>query len=100
MRCVKKEIITYMKLGLNMDYQIMFQGYPDMLTVKEVKEALRIGLNQTYALIHSNAIRHVKIGKDFRIPKCSLLDYSLGKDYNCNVNGGFNLRSEKETIAQ
>lgn len=39
------------------------------LTVKEMREILRIGSNSAYSLIHSNRFPVKKIGCTYRIPK-------------------------------
>ena len=46
-----------------------------MLTVKEVSEALGIGINQTYALVHENKIPSMKIGQQYLIPKDSFYEW-------------------------
>ena len=61
-----------------MDYiQIMFQSYPDVVTVSQLKEMLSIGYNQAYALVRSGAIPSIKIGKEYRIVKSSIIDFVL-----------------------
>ena len=40
-----------------------------MLTVKEVSEALGIGINQTYSLVKSDDFPTIKIGQQYFIPK-------------------------------
>ena len=75
----------------------LFQAYPDVLTVEEVQTALRIGKNQAYALIHNNTIKHVKIGRNIKVPKVYLIDFLLGNEYNTACSGGFNLLSRRRT---
>ncbi len=40
----------------------------ETLTVKELREILRIGTNSAYTLIHSKAFPVIKIGQTYRIP--------------------------------
>lgn len=38
--------------------ELLFEAYPDIMTVLQVSEALHIGRNSAYNLINSNSIRH------------------------------------------
>lgn len=49
--------------------------YGDILSPKDVRNILGIGLNKTYELLKSGAIRNFKIGRDRKIPKHCLEDY-------------------------
>lgn len=40
----------------------------ETLTVRELREILRIGTNSAYTLIHSKAFPVIKIGQTYRIP--------------------------------
>ena len=42
--------------------ELLFEAYPDIMTVLQVSEALHIGRNSAYNLINSNSIRHLRIG--------------------------------------
>ena len=55
----------------------MFSEYPDILTVEETCEALRIGYNAAYELLRSGKLRAYKNGRVWRIPKESLKEYIL-----------------------
>ena len=52
-----------------------FKEYPDILNVTMVKGILGIQDNKIYQLIHDKEIKAAKIGKDYKIPKKSLVDY-------------------------
>ena len=54
---------------------LMFSNYPDILTVKQVCEMLKIGRNNAYALIRSNQIKSITIGRQIRIPKDNIVDF-------------------------
>jgi excisionase family DNA binding protein len=46
---------------------------PDILTVRELGEILRIGRNQAYALVKSGRVECCRIGKgSIRVPKAAL----------------------------
>lgn len=53
----------------------MFDEYPDILTVEEACEALRVGNNAMYELLNSGKIRAYKNGRVWRIPKNSIKEY-------------------------
>ena len=46
-----------------------FENYPDIVTVKQLKEMLGVGNNQALNLIHDNKIKHFRIGRIIKIPK-------------------------------
>lgn len=53
----------------------MFEQYDDILTVSELAEALRIGSTQAYRLVRFKKIKAFKEGKDWKIPKTSVIQY-------------------------
>lgn len=59
----------------------MFKEYPDVLTVRQVSEALGIGINSAYRLVHERSIGYKKIGKKILVPKTCLLDYVQSARY-------------------
>lgn len=59
----------------------MFSDYPDVVNVKQMCVMLGgIGMKTAYALLQSGEIRHIKIGKSFKIPKVSIIEYLMGED--------------------
>ena len=40
----------------------------EILTVKDIRQILKIGTNAAYNLIHSKAFPVIKIGQNYRIP--------------------------------
>ena len=55
----------------------MFEQYPDILTVEEVCEALRMGYNAVYALLNESKLKAYKNGRVWRIPWEALKEYIL-----------------------
>ena len=53
----------------------LFGGYKDIVTVNELCEMLNIGKNTAYELLQSGAIKSIKIGKVYRIPKKYVQEY-------------------------
>lgn len=48
---------------------------PVVLSVEDVAKLLAIGRNSAYALVHSGALKYVRIGRQIRVPKSALMDY-------------------------
>lgn len=53
----------------------MFEQYEDILTVEEVSKLLKIGQTQTYRILRTGSLKGFKEGKDWKIPKQSLIQY-------------------------
>lgn len=53
----------------------MFEGYRDIVTVKELAEMLCIGRNTAYELVRANIVPNVKIGRQVRITKEAVIEY-------------------------
>ena len=65
----------------------MFERYPDVVTVRQLCEMLKIGRNTAYGLVHSGAIPTVLVGRQYHIRKSDIADYftvasSAEKCYN------------------
>lgn len=60
----------------------MFQKYPDVMTVAQVAQALGIGKNKVYELIHHHVIGSKRVGRKILVPKCCLIDYVTSASYN------------------
>lgn len=58
----------------------LFSAYPDIVSIKQLCEMLGgIGPKAAYQLLHEGNIQFFKIGKAFRIPKRSVIDFIHGK---------------------
>jgi len=53
----------------------MLEQYPDIMTPEQVAEVLQLSLDETNELLLSNEIPSKKIGKFWRVPKASLIDF-------------------------
>lgn len=60
----------------------MFEGYPDVLNVAQLADALGIGRNAAYALLHEGTVKSLRVGRKFLIPKVCLIDYVKSARYN------------------
>lgn len=54
----------------------LFQEYPDVLEVKDLCAALRIGRIGAYKLLTTGAIQSFQIGRTYKIPKDALIAYT------------------------
>ena len=59
--------------------QFMFEEYPDVLTVDETCEALRIGENAAYILLNNGKLKGFRNGRVWRIPKAALIEFVLSQ---------------------
>ena len=66
----------------------MFEEFPDILTVKQMRDILSIGRSKAYSLLHSGELKYITIGNQIRIPKKYLLDYLSRLGYNDDLKSG------------
>jgi excisionase family DNA binding protein len=59
----------------------MLTNTPDILTVRQLAEILRIGRNAAYTLLKTNQIRHVRVGRKYLIPKQAVIDFFKSSCY-------------------
>lgn len=55
----------------------MLEQYPDIPTVEEVCEALRMGYNAVYDLLNKGKLKAYKNGCVWRIPREALVKYVI-----------------------
>lgn len=60
-------------------YKMMFPNYPDIVTVKQLREMLGVSRYLAYKLIDNGELQAVKIGTSLKIPKISVINYVLGE---------------------
>ena len=61
----------------------MFEHHEDILTVPDVAETLYIGKNRVYELLQSGELKGFRIGRIWKIPKESIIEYIRT---NANLN--------------
>ena len=66
-------------------YKMMFPDYPDIVTARQLMEMLGISRKMTYSLIANGEIRAVKIGKSYKIPKVSVINYIMNGEEEENL---------------
>ena len=57
------------------EFQELFTNYPDILSVQQLMELLQIGKVLAYKLIESKKFKAVKIGREYKILKNSVIDF-------------------------
>lgn len=55
--------------------QELFTNYPDILSVAQLMEMLQIGKVLAYKLIESKNIKAIKIGREYKVLKNSIIDF-------------------------
>lgn len=58
-----------------MEYFVSFDQTPLVLNVKDLQKVLSVSHNTAYALIRSGAIRSIRTGRKYIIPKDAVIDY-------------------------
>lgn len=60
----------------NLDnYHLMFNNYPDVVNIKQLREMLGVGITKAYTLVNDNIISSKKIGREYKIPKVMIINY-------------------------
>lgn len=60
-------------------YKVMFTEYPDVVNVEQLCEMLGgVSTKSVYRLLKESAIQSYWIGKRYRIPKVSVIEYLTG----------------------
>lgn len=67
-----------MSENLKENYSIMFTSYPDIVNIEQMRKMLGgIGITLAYKLLKSGTIKSLKIGREYKIPKASIIEYLL-----------------------
>ncbi|MBR3920052.1 MAG: helix-turn-helix domain-containing protein [Clostridia bacterium] len=53
----------------------MFVDYPDIVSIAELQQMLRIGRNTAYSILNDGTIKAHRIGNRYIIPKLSVIEY-------------------------
>ena len=76
--------LLYLTGGLMMAVRLrerLFANYPDVVSVEQMCAMLGgIGKKTAYDLLKAGEIRYLKIGKSFKIPKISVIEYLIDSD--------------------
>ena len=59
-------------------YSELFKDYPDVVRVYQLKEMLpKTGKNKIYKVLKDKKIHSKRIGRDYYIPKVSIINYLM-----------------------
>ena len=64
-----------MTLSTKDAYGLLFQSFPDVLTVPQLSRMLNINEKTAYQLVREKQINHFKVGRTYRIPKVAVFSY-------------------------
>ena len=57
----------------------VFDSYPDVVSVEEIRQMLRIGKNAVYTLLKDGEIKSIKVGKRYIVPKKYVTEFLIKK---------------------
>lgn len=67
-----------MSENLKENYSMLFTSYPDIVNIEQMRKMLGgIGVTLAYKLLKSRTIKSLKIGREYKIPKASIIEYLL-----------------------
>ena len=65
-----------MSIAPNEVYRLVFKEYPDVMDVKQVSALLGVSTKTVYKLIRDGSLSSMKVGREFRVPKVSIMQYA------------------------
>ena len=69
-----------------MKKQPMFENYPDVVEVEDLRKMLGgISKRLAYKLLAEQEIRSVRVGRAYKIPKICVIEYLLGEEM-CHIS--------------
>lgn len=69
----------------------LFKNYPDIMGIKHLQAALRIGRSTAYNLVNSGEIKSFRIGATVKIPKSNVISYAEEICYTQDSSGQANV---------
>ena len=67
-----------MNQNVKENYSIIFTSYPDIVSISQMRKMLgNIGVSLSYKLLQQRKIKSKKIGREYKIPKSSIIEYLL-----------------------
>ncbi len=55
----------------------LFNTYPDVVSIDEIQQMLRIGKNAVYELLKTKKLKSIKVGKKYIVPKKYVIEFLL-----------------------
>lgn len=69
-----------------MKKQSMFENYPDVVEVDDLRKMLGgISKKLAYRLLSDQEIRSVRVGRTYKIPKICVIEYLMGEEM-CHIS--------------
>ena len=69
-----------------MKKQAMFENYPDVVEVDDLRKMLGgISKKLAYRLLSDQEIRSIRVGRAYKIPKICIIEYLLGEEM-CHIS--------------
>lgn len=59
-----------------------FESMPLVIGVIDIADTLKIGRNKAYELISSGAIKSLKVGNQYRVPRDAFISFIKGESQN------------------
>lgn len=74
------EVVILNKEEESQYYEVLFKDYPDIIKVDTLKKIFpKMGKNKIYKLLKEKKIYSKRIGRDYYIPKISIINYLMKK---------------------
>jgi len=58
-------------------FRTMLKEYPDVLDINDMSRLLEISVKTAYKLLKNGEIDHLKVGREYRIPKIHIFRYLM-----------------------
>ena len=68
---------------INIKNTNIFSNYPDAMSLKDLSDALGISTKLASRLVRSGDIFGVKVGREYRVAKSSVIRYIKGNTFTC-----------------
>lgn len=56
-------------------FKYMFENFPDVVGIDDLRKMLGIGRNKAYELVNAEKVKSIRIGKQIKIAKTWVIDY-------------------------
>jgi len=63
-------------------HKTMFADFPDVVTVGEMAKMLKVSAKTAYKILKEDKIKHIAIGRAYKIPKIRIIEFLLNSRQN------------------
>lgn len=79
-------------MEIQLYYKKLFKNYPDVVRARDLQKMLpKLGKNKIYKLLKNKEIYSKKIGKEYYIPKISIIKYLIEEWFFQHCQTSWNL---------